>query len=611
VQEARDQGVFFNLPGEQCLAMAASLPVAKRSRILALKGMPFPRWELLPPFAARVGAAVFCADFLTMFLMNVARLHTAALSFVFFGFFAIAAFLIFHRRMIPSIQPTYLSITQRRRLTLLVLSITALLAAARLPYLLEGHLHHLVGPVVYDDTWHFQEINSLAHSAQYPAHCSLIPTRYFSLYYAPWMMIVAIYLAIPLHGFTIKAAFAIGCAIYQFLLCMILLYIGISRGRSRTQLYWAIYLIACWAGTESFFSAMYYLRRSPAWLLAADTPIHFPSLLTGILWAPHHATAAVAVILCWHIWDTAQEKGWLLFSLCSVLLAYSFYSSVFVFLGALPFAAYYFLRTGRANYKGLLLVTCLSSALIWPLLWIYLGKSQDVRFMFPFVSGVSDLFPYLASAQFTSLHPGLASLFGVFQGMAAGFLIFLLLIFFNFLPHAIALISDGKNLSWDNIALASIAILFIVSTYFIGFPEGDNYASRGYMIPILVLGWICAQILPAIRLKSWIVLGLLLGSFGLLHDGFSTFKKARYIARTPLSPRYGALILAMNQDRSTRTVASDMFSQAFIDDPDLIYSVEKFVDGGKRHLVVADRQLECLGPHGPWRWQQLQADVRK
>ena len=505
----------------------------------------------------------------------------------------------------PSIQPTFLSVGQRRRLTLLALLIVVLLAASRLPYLLEGHLHHLVGPVVYDDTWHFQEINSLAHSAQYPAHCSLIPTRYFSLYYAPWMMIVAIYLAIPLHGFTIKAAFAIGCAIYQFLLCMTLLYIGIARARSRKHLYWAIYLIACWAGTESFFSAMYYLRRNPAWLLVADTPIHFPSLLTGILWAPHHATAAVALLLCWHLWDTADKKSWALIAACSVLLAYAFYSSVFVFLGALPFAAYYVLRTARTNFKGLPIIACTSSVLIWPLLWLYLGKSQDVRFQFPFIKSVQDLFPYFANGQFISGHPMFSSALTTCHGMFAGFLVFLLFIGATFFLHAIALTFYGRRLSPDNLVLATISILFIVSTYFVGFPEGDNYASRGYMIPILVLGWICAQILPEIRPRPWIVLGLLLGSFGLFHEGFSTFKHAIYIARTPVSPTYGAAILAVNQDRHTSTVSSRVFSQAFKDDPDLIYSVEKFVDGGKSHLVVADRQLECLGPHGPWRWQQL------
>jgi hypothetical protein len=242
---------------------------------------------------------------------------------------------------------------------------------------------------------------------------------------------------------------------------------------------------------------------------------------------------------------------------------------------------------------------------------MYLGKTQDVRFLFPFIKGIDELFPYLASPQFNSMHPALSSVIGIFHGLTAAFFVFLVFIFFNFLVHAIALIFDGKNLSQDNVALASIAIAFIVSTYFIGFPEGDNYASRGYLIPIIVLGWICAEILPEIRPRPWIVLGLLLGAFGLLHEGFSTYKHAIYIARTPLDARYGGAILAMNQDRNTRSVSSNAFSQAFIDNPDLIYSVEKFVEGGKSHLVVADRQLECLGPHGPWQWQKLPPEPGK
>ena len=569
-----------------------------------LQNRYFPFCEVLPAYAARIGCAVFTADFLTMLLMNVARLDTHWLPYLFFLLFAASAWAIFRARWIPSIHPAYLSPAQHRRLSLLVLFVVFLLAVARLPYLLEGHLHHLVGAVVYDDTWHFQEINSLVHSARYPAQCSLVPNRYFSLYYAPWMMIAAIYLAIPLHGFTIKAAFAIGCAIYQFLLCMTLLYVGISRGRSRQHLDWAIYLIAGWAGTESLFSLMYFLRRNLVWLRASETPIHLPPLLTGILWAPHHAATAVALILCWHIWDRALEKHWQLVLQCSILLAFAFYGSVFVFLGAFPFAAYYALRTARANYKAVLGVASLAAALIWPLLWIYLGKTHDVRFLFPFIKRIDELFPYLASPEFISLHPGFVSAVENFHGIAAAFFVFLVLMFLNFLLHAIALIFHGKNLSPDNIAFASIAIAFIVSTFFIGFPEGDNYASRGYLIPVIVLGWICAQILPNIRPRPWIVLGLLLGSFGLLHQGFSIYRNAIYVARTPVNPTYGASILALNQDRHTSTISSSAFSQAFKEDPDLIYAVEKFVDGGKSHLVVADRQLECLGPHGPWRWQQ-------
>lgn len=564
----------------------------------------FLRWEVLPAYASRIACAVFIADFLSMLVMNVARLNTAWLPHLFFGLFGAATFAIFRAPWIPSIHPDDLPINLQRRLSLLVLLVVFLLAVTRIPYLLEGSLHHLVGAVVYDDTWHFQEINSLVHSFRYPAQCSLVPNRYFSLYYAPWMMIAAIYLAVPVHGFTIKAAFAIGCAIYQLLLCMTLLYVGTSRSRSRKHLYWAIYLIAFWAGVESIFAALYYLSRNIVWLRASETPIHLPPLLTGILWAPHHAAAAVALVLCWHLWDRTQEKHWPLVLQCSMLIAFAFYSSVFVFLGALPFAVYYAVRTFHAKDKAILGLTCLTAALIWPLLWIYLGKTHDVRFVFPFIRGIDELFPYLASTEFISQHPGAIPFIGMFHGIAAAFFVFLLFIFFNFLLHAIALIFRAKTLTLDNIAFASIAIAFILSTYFIGFPEGDNYASRGYLVPILVLGWICAGILPEIRPRFWIVLGLLLGSFGLIHEEVATFRHAIYVARTPVNPTYGAAILAMNQDRHTSTIPSTVFSEAFKKDPDLIYSVEKFVDGGKSHLVVADRQLESLGPRGPWRWQQ-------
>jgi hypothetical protein len=252
-----------------------------------------------------------------------------------------------------------------------------------------------------------------------------------------------------------------------------------------------------------------------------------------------------------------------------------------------------------------LVVCCFSAALIWPLLWIYLGKSHDVRFLIPFIKGIDDLFPYFSAAQFTSMHPVLSSMIGIFQGVAAGFIVFIAFVVCNFLLHTIALMLYGRDLSWDNIALVSIAILFIASTYFIGFPEGDNYASRGYVIPIIVLGWICAGILPDIRPKPWIVFGLLLGAFGLFHEGLSTYSHAIYVARTPLDPQYDMSILRMNQDRHTRTVSANAISQALLDDPNLIYYVERFVEGGKVNLVVADRQLECLGPHGPWKWQQV------
>lgn len=570
---------------------------------LILKG----QWmvlKLLPTFATRLLCALFCADFLTMLLMNTGRIYTHWLPLLYFLTLAAVALPIFRGSLIPPVQADYLTPSRRRQLAMMALLAGCVLAGVRLPYLMEGHFHHLVGPIVYDDTWHFQEINSLVHSVRYPAQCSLIPSRYFSLYYAPWMLIAALYLAIPVSGFTIKAAFAIGCAIYQLLICLTLLYLGMRRARSVRHLYWSIYFIVFWAGLESLFSLTYYLQRNPYWLQEFGTPIHLPIFFSGIVWAPHHMTAAISLILCWQIWETAPSKSWSVVGCCSLLIAYAFYSSVFVFLGALPIALFLTVLAFQRHHKAVLSIACLSSALIWPLLWIYFGKSHDIRFLFPFIQNVKALFPAM-QGQHLSLPHHSALVTTILGGMFFGFIVFLIFICLNFGLHVFSLVYSSNQLDWKTLTLTVLAGSFILSTYFIGFPEGDNYASRGYIVPIFVLGWICAGLLPPIRIKSWAALGLFLGAFGLVHEGFQTYKHTLFIAETPFSVPYGQEILRINRDRHTRTASSAAISKMLQDDPQLIYYIEKFVDGGKTDLAVGDRQLECAGPNGPWRWQRI------
>ena len=559
----------------------------------------------VPTYASRLLCAFFCANFLTMLAMNAGRVYTHWLPFLYFLALAAVSFPVFNGNLIPPVHADHLPMQKQRQLTILALVAACFLACVRLPYLMEGLFHHAIGPIVYDDTWHFQEINSLVHSVRYPAQCSLIQNRYFSLYYAPWMLIAALYLAIPVKGFTIKAAFAIGCAIYQLLICLTLLYIGFMRARSLRQLYWAIYITACWAGLESIFSLMYYLQRNPQWLLESGMPIQLPIFFSGIVWAPHHMTAAIALLLCWHIWDMALKKSWRVVGCCSILIAYTFYSSVFVFLGALPLGLYVAAMAVQRYQRPVLAIACLSSALIWPLLWIYLGKSHDVRFMIPFIQNAKGLFPFMTEEHFHWLFHHSAFTTAVVNGTIVGFFVFLLFICLNFGLHLFSLVHYSEKLDRSSIALVAIAGAFIVSTYFIGFPEGDNYASRGYIVPIIVLGWICAGLLPPIRARSWAALGLFLGAFGLIHEGFQTYKHALYIAQTPLSVPYGQEILRINQDRHTGAASSAAISKMLHDDPGLIYYIDRFVEGGKINLVVGDRQLECAGPNGPWRWQRI------
>ncbi len=536
-----------------------------------------------------------------MLLMNILRLYTHWLPILFFISLIATGVFIFRSHLMLTHEPDYLSRKQQLFLVAATLAIGILFAGVRAPYLLESHLHHLVGPVVYDDTWHFEEINSLVNSARYPAQCSLIPNHYFSFYYAPWMLIAALYLAIPVDGFTIKMAFAIGCAIYQILICLTLLHIAMSRARTRTHLYWAMYLTGFWAGMESIFSLMYYVRRDGWWTMLPESPVHLPIFAVGVLWAIHHVSAAVALVLCWHLWETSEAKPWQTIAGCSMLISYASYASVFVCLGALPFGVFAICSGwSRGRGRSVLALIGVSMALIWPLLWLYLGKTGDVRFLFPFLSGASALFPFAASLNVFSTQnsPHLAKLLG---GIWSGFFLFLLFIGLNFLPQTVALGFYGRRLRWANRALVLMAVAFLLSTYFVGFPEGDNYASRGYLIPFLVLSWICAGLLPLIRLRSWMAVALLLGTFGLLHEGIQTYRTALRISHTAAAGKYDSQILAINRSRHATWVAGDgVWNRS-----DMIYEAEKFVQDGKQNVVVADRQLECLGPRGMWRWQQI------
>ena len=222
----------------------------------------------LPLTAAKLTAAIFCTDFVVMLAMNTLQLKTCLLPILYGGCLLVAGCSIFRAQIILDAHQSYLSTNELKWLVSMVFVLALLCAGVRFPYLLEGRLHHLVGPLASDDNWHIQEINSLVNSLRYPARFSLAPTQYFSLYYAPWMMIAALYLAVPIHGFTIKAAFAIGCAIYQILFSLTFLHIGISIAQSRRHLYWAIYLVGFWAGIASLFALLHPLQDSTWWMVS-------------------------------------------------------------------------------------------------------------------------------------------------------------------------------------------------------------------------------------------------------------------------------------------------------------------------------------------------------
>ncbi|HZC42902.1 MAG TPA: hypothetical protein VE195_01935 [Acidobacteriaceae bacterium] len=549
--------------------------------------------------AAKVACAVFCADFVTMLLMNTLRLYTHWLPVIYFLALAAGVIWIFQSDLIPMGRPDYLSTREQRFLLFGMFVLFMVFAGLRLPYMLEGALHHLVGPVVYDDTWHFPEINSLVNSVRYPAQYSLMPSQYFSLYYAPWMLIAAIYLAIPLHGVTIKLAFAIGCAIYQVLVGLTLLHVGLNRAKSRRHFYWALYLVGCWAGVASLFALIVPFQHNSFWMACFGMRIELFNYFVLSTWAVHHLSAVGAGILSWHIWDRAEKKGWQVVLVCSLLASYVFYSSIFVFISALPMGILVLGHSLQRSRKAVVALACLSGALIWSIAWIYLGKPRRIGFHIPFI----------ASIQFTSRRfPFVSAISG---GVWFGFALFLLLLCFNFFPHLLALILRGKELDWKNRILVAMAIGFVFSTYFVGFPEGNSYASRGSVIPLIVLGWICADLLPAVRLRPWLAAVLVLGALGSVQEIAWAYSQTVHSARTVWGGKYSEAMLTINQSRGVRTASGPDVYAAISSNRDMIYYVEKFVPGGKHVLFTPDYELATSGPHGPWRWQKIAETSQK
>jgi hypothetical protein len=425
-----------------------------------------------------------------------------------------------------------------------------------------------------------------------------MPDRYFSLYYAPWMLISALYLALPVDGFTIKAAFAVGYAIYEVLLCLTLLHLGLCRACSRKQLCWAIYLIGCWTGISSLAALLHPLQGySWAWTLALGMPLMFSNFVVSAIWVVHHLSAAVALLLCWHLWDTSDKRSWQTIIYCSLLICYAIYASVFIFLGALPLGIFVVLLAMREHWRPLAKIACLSGIMAWPMVWLYLGKSSATKFVFPLVTHVQIVSRH---------HPGLSHLS---VGIWLGLCIYLALLCINFLPQFLALAIYRKSLTWQNKILSCLILAFLVSTYFIGFSNANNYAIRGSIVPFMVLGWICAGLLPKIKPTSILFFVLLLGAFGSLQETIWTYNQERLTTQSLPAGTFSSTLLAINQNRHVPVVPRSQLAAALQSDPSSIYSVERFVPGGKSPVIAADLELECRGPYGIWNWESNARDA--
>ena len=553
----------------------------------------------LLPNAVKITIGLFSADFLCMLGMNTLRLPSRALPWVFVGILAAAVYCVYRSGCLSSRPPELFSAVGNFRLVILLLLLTLIYSCVRMRYALEMPLHQLAN-LSFDDKWHVQEINSLANSPRYPAQSSFHPDMYFSQYYAPWMLAAAIYRALPVPGFTIKAALFLCSAIYLFLIPLALADVALRLARTRNHFYWAFYWIVCWSGLSGLFSLVHPFQQNQWWMRSFGFELQFSTFSDLSIYVLHHLSAATALILSWYLWRSAPLAGnaFTVFA-CSLLAAFAFYSSGFVCLGAFPIALVLLFRS-RGLRAHLAMASCsLSAALIAPLAWLYMRKPGGAPWI---------LMPHPRWIHVPQwVHLGVA---GIHLRNSIAFVVFfaLLILSFPFVPWALSTVSRAvQKPSGTEKALVVTASAFLISTYFIGFPLGNNYAMRGAIIPIIVLAWICSKFLPPIRWSTIAGLLLVVGAFGSIQDIALSYSRAL--------PRFQSLntdeVLRLNRDRSYGTVKRSELSPMLRQDAEALYHLEKVPSevispGAPKDddSQARDKQLESFGPCGLWKWQR-------
>ena len=132
----------------------------------------------LPKIAFRTVLAIFCANFITMLVMNVFKLPASVHPWLYFPL--VVVFWWTAARFISKTSRLTELIPKREATWLIcgVLVMGVLYASVRFQYPLEPVMHRLALGLE-DDASHTQELNSLINSQHYPAQSSFTLTNYF------------------------------------------------------------------------------------------------------------------------------------------------------------------------------------------------------------------------------------------------------------------------------------------------------------------------------------------------------------------------------------------------------------------------------------------------
>jgi len=464
-------------------------------------------------------AAVVGANILAMSLMNFFEMPTQHLPVIYSTcMLAIGALMA---RKVPQLP----QLTKREHL--FCIGFTILIFLPRFPVLIENVLGFSVN-VVGDDVSHLQMMSSIAHSPAFPPRSTFDSSKYLGYYYAPWMLGAAFYRA----GFvsTVKQALALSVLVYSLFFSYGVTYASkVLFKEARLQ---TILLVVCvmYGGFDFFYwlSGLTFIpSHSEWWAGEFGIYLEYSNFFTLVLWVQQHTLAALAILYAMFLTDRSSSISTAV--LTGIFVLSAFFSSVFVFIGAIPIVAWWCFS--RAKFPQNSVVTELTFLLFSiPLWWIYLGKYDG--------SGIR---------LFGALEPFWAT------RKRAAFLVFLLVLSLELMPLlAASYLTIVRERIASRYVLFALCTLFLLSTFMIEFGQGANYPMRGSIIPIFTLSYLATPTISewfrdvrstALRL---LIAGYLLGGV----SEYASFCRYSLIALADSKTEFNTTILQFNQGAS-------------------------------------------------------------
>ena len=499
----------------------------------------------------------------TLSVGNLFELSTASIPLVFLGLSLAAAALCVRARVAwPA-----LSTGEHGA----AIGLATVLVLPRVPYLFEPLFGRAFDAACWDDWWHIQEMASIVHSPSFPLRSTFVPDALFSFYYAAWMPGAAAFLASIVV--TAKQALLVDIAVLQVTAAYAVVYAGHvlfeADVRRRRVFMGAVVLFG---GFDAMYGAAtmaqnwlrgtsHVIPHAEWWPTAVGFELQHSNFFTLALWVPHHLVAAVAVAFVLMLLSgvLTPARG----AVAGVAFAYAAFASAFVWLGALPCVVWVVVAK-RPAFKGVLMCAVVSAALALPGAWMYLrGDAPGIEWF----GAVQD---YWRARGFWWSLPA-------FVGVLAT----------EFLPVLVALrTTDGERAALRIPVLLAVGFLF--STYVVAYHGANNYATRGAVVPTLVL--LYAAVPGLTRLAStrtwrtWVLVPFFLGGLWELAS-FSNAARSAYRHVTP----FHRAVLASNL-RHGEAPSTDL-QMAAEDVPEGWYLIENLRHTPKPRLGESDEEL--------------------